>query len=600
MPICREDMNEKGWSKLDIILVSGDAYVDHPSYGIALIGRMLTQNGFKVGIIAQPDWRTIEDFKRLGSPRLFFGITSGNIDSMVANYTANKKLRRTDEYSPGEKAGLRPDRAVIVYANRVREAFKDVPIVLGGIEASLRRLSHYDYWDNRVRRSILCDALADILVYGMGERQIMEIAHRLDNGEEVRSLNDIRGTVVVRDNIASIKNKSVIIPSFEETAKDKKKFSRAFVMAYGQMSPSFAKAVIQRHADQFVIQFPPAYPLSKRELDAVYELPYTYKWHACYDNFGGVKGLETVRFSITSHRGCCGECSFCALYFHQGRIVQSRSKNSILREARAMSLRNDFRGTITDVGGPTANLYAAGCNLWKKTGFCSDRKCLTPKRCGNLKLGYAESIELYRELSQIPKVKHVFIGSGFRYDLLIDKEAESYLQEICAHHISGLLKVAPEHCSNNVLNIMNKPLFGFYEKFVQIFKDTVRKLKKKIFIVNYFISSHPGSSLNEALKLALYLAKRNIRTQQIQDFIPSPMTLAACIYYIEANPFTDKKVYVPKALRERKMQRALLQYSNPANRKLVVEALGELKALHVLKKFRIKKYANSSHLSSFG
>ncbi|MFH1798270.1 MAG: YgiQ family radical SAM protein [Candidatus Omnitrophota bacterium] len=586
LPISKQDMKDRGWQELDVILISGDAYVDHPSYGAAVIGRVLEHNGFKVGIIAQPDWQNVEEFKRLGKPRLFFGITSGNVDSMIANYTANKRPRKTDEYSPGEKTGLRPDRAVINYANRAREAYKDVPIVLGGIEASLRRLGHYDYWDDCVRRSILCDSRAAILVYGMGEKQIVEIARRLDKGESAQTLDDIQGTVVVRKNIDSIKDKCEVIPSFEETAKDKKKFGIAFAAMYKQMNPHNAKIIVQPHSNLFVVQFPPAYPLTTRELDDIYELPYTYKWHPVFDALGGVKGLETVRFSIISHRGCCGECSFCSLYFHQGRIVQSRSKDSILNEARAMSLRVDFKGTITDIGGPTANLYAAGCRLWDKIGFCLNRKCLVPQKCDNLKLGYTDSIDLYRKLRQVPKVKHVFIGSGFRYDLMVDKYASKYLEEICAHHVSGLLKIAPEHCSDNVLRIMNKPGFSVYEKFVRIFKETAHKLGKNIFIVNYFISAHPGSTLNEALKLALYLAKRRVRPQQIQDFIPSPMTLAACIYYTETDPFTGKKIYVPKTLDERKMQRALLQYGNPANRSLIVKALGELKAMHVLRKFR--------------
>lgn len=589
LPISKQDISDRGWTQLDVILITGDAYVDHPSYGTAVIGRTLEHHGFKVGVIAQPDWRNIEDFKRLGKPRLFFGITSGNVDSMISNYTANKRPRRTDEFSPGEKFGLRPDRAVINYSNRAREAFKDVPIVLGGIEASLRRLSHYDYWDDCVRRSILCDCRAAILVYGMGEKQILEIARRLDKGESAQTLDDIRGTVVVRKDIDFIKDRCVVIPSFEETAKDKEKFGRAFVAMYKQMNPYSAKIVVQPHANLFIVQFPPAYPLSARELDDIYALPYMYNWHPVYDALGGVKGFETVRFSITSHRGCCGECSFCSLYFHQGRIVQSRSKDSILNEARAMSSRENFRGTITDIGGPTANLYAARCRLWNKTEFCLNKKCLVPQKCENLKLGYTESIDLYQRLRQLPKVKHVFIGSGFRYDLLVDKYASKYLEEICAYHVSGLLKVAPEHCSDNVLRIMNKPGFSVYEKFVRIFKDTARNLGKNIFIVNYFISAHPGSTLNEALKLALYLAKRRVRPQQIQDFIPSPMILAACIYYIEADPFTGKKIYVPKTLNERKMQRALVQYSNPANRSLIIKALGELNAMHVLKKFSYRR-----------
>lgn len=583
LPISRRDMDERAWQELDIILITGDAYVDHPSYGAAIIARVLEHNSFKVGIIAQPDWRSTTDFTRLGKPKLFFGITSGNTDSMIANYTANKKPRQTDDYSPSGKTGLRPDRAVIIYANRVREAFPEAPIVLGGIEASLRRLSHYDYWDNKLRRSILCDSRADILVYGMGERQVVEIAKRLADGEAAQSLDSIRGTAVVRKDISALKNYT-IIPSFEEISGDKKKFAGAFTMMYSQMNPFTAKTVVQQHQAQFVVQFPPALPLSTKELDEIYTLPYTRKWHPVYNSAGGVTGLETVKFSITSHRGCCGECSFCSLYFHQGRIVQSRSEESIAGEARMLSLREDFKGTITDIGGPTANMYAAICPSWEKTGFCPDKKCLVPQKCDRLKMGFTESLRLYKKIRELPNVKHVFISSGLRYDLLAGNEARKYLEEICAHHISGLMKVAPEHCCDNVLRIMNKPSLRAYEKFVGAFKETAHKLKKDIFLVNYFISAHPGSSLKDALELALYLADRKMRPEQIQDFIPSPMTLSAAMYYTGADPFSGKKIYVPETFRERKMQRALIQYGNPVNRKLVIKALRELNAMYALKK----------------
>lgn len=582
LPISRKDMDKRGWAELDIILITGDAYVDHPSYGTAVISRLLTHNGFKVGIIPQPDWRNTKDFMRLGKPRLFFGITSGNTDSLVANYTANKKPRKADDYSPAGKIGLRPDRAAIVYANRVREAFKDVPIVLGGIEASLRRLGHYDYWDNSVRRSILCDSRADILVYGMGEKQVVEIANRLDKGEPVQSLDGIRGTAVLRKDTSSVKD-CVLIPSFEEISRDKAKFAEAFTLAYAQMNPFTAKPLVQKQDSRFVIQFPPALPLSTSELDAIYELPYARERHPIYDAQGEVKGFETVKFSITSHRGCCGECSFCALYFHQGRIVQSRSECSIIREVQEVSRRKDFTGTITDIGGPTANLYAATCAQWGKIGYCVKKNCLVPEKCEKLKLGYGQSLELYRKIQKIPRVKHLFIGSGFRYDLLVGDYAGKYFEEICARHISGLIKVAPEHCVDSVLTLMNKPRLASYEKFVKNFKVVAQRLSKKIFIVNYFISSHPGSSLKEALELALYLAKRGIHPEQIQDFLPSPMTLATCMYYTETDPFSGKKIYVAKSFRERKMHRALIQCSNPKNRKLVIEALKELKALHLLK-----------------
>lgn len=580
LPVSYDDMARRGWRELDVILVTGDAYVDHPSFGIAVIGRLLEASGFKVGIIPQPNWHSTHDFTKLGEPRLFFGISSGNVDSMIAHYTANKRRRKIDEYSPGNKTGLRPDRATIVYANRVREAFKGVPIVLGGLEASLRRFAHYDYWNNCVRRSMVIDSRADMLVYGMGERQVIEIAQRLKEGE---SLDGIRGTVVARKQGAQIKN-SVMLPSWKEVASDKEQFNRAFTILYAHMNPFTAKTIVQQHGTQLIVQFPPAIPLSTSELDRIYTLPYVRRWHPIYDAYGGVKSLETVRFSIVSHRGCCGECSFCALYFHQGRIVQSRSAQSIIKEAETLARSTDFKGTITDIGGPTANLYGAQCSLWVKRGFCSEKKCLVPEKCSRLKLGYKESLEVYKKVNGVPKVKHVFIGSGFRHDLLAADDAEEYLTELCRRYVSGLLKVAPEHYSDYVLQLMNKPPFVTYEKFVQRFNKIKRHLNKNLFLVNYFISSHPGTSLRETLKLALFLAQRRICPQQIQDFIPIPMTVSTCQYYTERDPFSERKVYVSKTFRERKMQRALIQHQKRAHRKWVVEALKTLDMMHMLEK----------------
>ncbi|MFA5271199.1 MAG: YgiQ family radical SAM protein [Candidatus Omnitrophota bacterium] len=588
LPISQEDLKKLGWEELDVIIVSGDAYVDHPSYGPALIGRVLESNGFKVGIIAQPNWRNLDDFRKLGRPKLFFAITSGNTDSMVANYTANKRPRKNDDYSPGAKSGLRPDRALIVYANKVREAYRDCPIVLGGIEASLRRLAHYDYWDNDVRRSVLLDAKADILIYGMAETPIVTLAKRLNQKEDIRLINDIRGTVVVRKEINFLKD-YLEIPSFEEVKEDKLKFNAAFKEIYCQMNPFKAKAIAQKHADRFLVQLPPAYPLTTEELDKIYGLDFVRNWHPTYDKAGGIKGFETVRFSINSHRGCCGNCSFCSLSMHQGRIVQSRSEESVLKEARLLSQRKDFRGTITDVGGPTANLYKAHCGLWEKQGFCGTKNCLTPEKCANLKLGYKESLELYKKISELPGVKHVFIGSGLRYDLLTDDYAQGYLEKICQSHISGQMKVAPEHVIDKILKIMNKPAFSSYEKFLHRLGTVNKKINKKIYLVNYFISSHPGSNLKEALDLALYLSKHKIHPEQIQDFMPLPMTLAGCVYYTGINPFTGEEVYSAKTFKERKMQRALIQYDNPKNRELIREALRILKAEHLMHKFpRIK------------
>ncbi|MCX5902414.1 MAG: YgiQ family radical SAM protein, partial [Proteobacteria bacterium] len=486
-----------------------DAYVDHPSFGAAVIGRVLEHHGFRVGIIAQPDWRKTESFRILGRPRLFFGITSGNTDSMVANYTANKRPRKKDDYSPGGTTGLRPDRAVIVYANRVREAYKDVPIVLGGIEASMRRLAHYDYWDNAVRRSILVDARGDMLVYGMGETQVLEIARKLGAGARIESLDTIRGTVVIRKDSRFLPG-SIAIPSYEEVKEKPDKFNEAVRAIYVQQNPFSAKPIVQRHGDRCVIHFPPPLPVSTEELDTIYELPYLRDSHPAYSSQGGVKALETVRFSLIAHRGCCGECSFCSLSLHQGRIVQSRSRESLVREARLLSERDDFRGTITDIGGPTANLYAASCRRWQEKGACENKSCLTPAICKNLKRNYNKSIELLRSIRELPGINHAFIGSGLRYDLLTDEGATEYLEELCSRHISGQMKVAPEHSVDRVLALMNKPPAREYEKFVKKMESLNRGREKKCYLVNYFISAHPGATLADALRLAQYFIQRGM------------------------------------------------------------------------------------------
>ena len=525
LPVSKEDLKERGWNELDIIIVTGDAYVDHPSYGAAVIGRVLEDARFKVGIIAQPDCRNPSDFKRFGRPKLFFCVTAGNLDSMVANYTANKKVRNIDDYSPSGKARLRPDRASIVYTNRLQAIFKDVPIVLGGMEASMRRIAHYDYWSDKVRRSLLLDAKADILVYGMGEKQIIEIAKRLKSGERVSELDDIRGTVVSRKKIDSLQN-FILVPSFEEVSVEKDKFNEAFRTVYLEADPVRGKSIVQKHGDRFIIQYPPASALTTDEIDKIYRLPYMRDWHPSYNKEGGVPGFETVRNSIVSHRGCAGGCSFCSLYLHQGRIVQSRSIKSIVDEIKLLSEDRKFKGTVTDIGGPTANLYMAECHSWKQNGACRDKKCLMPQKCKNLKLGYAYSIRLWKELKNIPKVKHVFIGSGVRYDLLTDSYADEYLNELCAKHVSGRLKVAPEHCVDSVLGLMNKPRIAIYEKFMDKFENINRRLNKKQFLVNYFIVGHPGARLEDALQLAVYLAKKHIHPEQVQDFIPLPMTVS--------------------------------------------------------------------------
>lgn len=575
LPVSKADIKERGWDELDIIIVSGDAYVDHPGFGPAVIGRVLESEGFRVGIIPQPDWRNTEDFKKLGMPRLFFGVTSGNIDSMLNHYTANKKLRRDDAYSPGDRYGLRPNRSVIVYSNRLREVFGCTPIILGGMEASLRRFAHYDYWDDGVRRSILIDSRADMLVYGMGERQIVEIAEKFRNGKNIDDINPVNGTTIVKKEITGLKD-YILLPSYEEVGEDKEKFNTAAKAIIEEQDPVHGHTFVQRHGNQFVVQFPPAKPFTAQELDRIYELPYTREWHPMYDKLGGVPALKPVKFSITSHRGCYGECSFCSLYYHMGRIVQSRSPESILKEASKLTELKDFKGIISDIGGPTANMYLSICPFWEEKGACRGRSCIMPKKCLNLKLGYNDILKLFGEVLKIPKVRKVFVSTGVRYDLLIDKESDEYLEQLCRAHVSGQLKVAPEHADDYVLGIMNKPPFRIFEKFCKRYSDINKKLGRKQYLVQYFISSHPGSTLKSMLKVAAYIKKLGYFLEQVQDFIPMPMTRSTAIYYTGKDPLTGEKVYCEKIPRERMMQRALLQFKNKRNRKLVKEALRQL------------------------
>ena len=579
-----EEMKKLGYQELDILLISGDAYVDHPSYGVALIGRLLQSHGYRVGILAQPRWDSAKDFLRLGKPRLFAGITAGNVDSMIAHYTANKRKRKTDDYSPGGKAGLRPDRATIVYANRAREAFGKTPLILGGIEASMRRFAHYDYWEDKVRRSLLLDAKADLLVYGMGEGQILEAARRLSENPDPSVLQGIRGTVSVTSGLQDIHN-ILELPSFEEVEKDTKAFNRAFALISQHMNPFEGKTLIQKHAGRFVVQNSPPFPPSQKLLDSYYDLPFVREPHPSYAASGGIKGFETVRFSLIAHRGCAGECSFCSLSLHQGRMIQSRSEASILKEATLLTQNKNFKGTLTDVGGPTSNLYASVCPLWEQQGPCAKRKCLVPRKCPNLKLGNRECLELYQKLTRLPKVKHVFIGSGFRHDLLACPESREYFEKICESHISGQIKVAPEHISEKVLKLMNKPIHKVYEEFLSAFEKAKKKSPHKLYPVNYLIAGHPGASMKEALELGLYLAGNRIHAEQVQDFIPLPMTASGCMYYTGENPLTGEPVYVPKTMRERKIQRAFIQYFVPENKSLLIEGLKELKAMNLLSVF---------------
>lgn len=565
----RAEAEEQGIRQFDIILITGDAYVDHPSFGTALIGRVLWDAGFSVGIIAQPDWRSEKDFIALGPPRLFFGISSGNVDSMVNNYTPNRKRRSDDAYSPGGVV-QRPDRATIVYTDRIHALFPGIPLILGGIEASLRRFAHYDYWQDSVRQSILADAPADILVFGMSERQVVAIARRLDAGESVSTLTDIPGTVfkLSLKEWRALSHEGVVeIPSFEEILRDKGSYARAFALHYAEQDPVRGRPVAQVHAKTVIVQNPPALPLTTGELDHIYELPFSRKGHPIYRQ--PVPALEPVRFSVTSHRGCFGACSFCALTHHQGRIIQSRSAHSILREIHRMTMMPGFKGVVQDIGGPTANMYGISCKKWAKAGTCPDRHC-SPS-CPSLSCDHAPQRELLRAIRGIPGVKHVFVSSGVRFDLISDDDA-GYLQELCDYHVSGHLKVAPEHISRHVTDCMNKPPVEIFDAFRRRFEALQQGKKKRQYILPYFMSGHPGCTVADMIELAGYIGDNNLYTEQVQDFTPTPMSVSTCMYYTGLNPFTMEPVHVAKG-REKKIQRALLQWRDPKNRALVEEGL---------------------------
>ncbi len=573
LPINQADMTARGWDELDILLITGDAYVDDPSFGVALLSRLLETHGYKVGIIPQPDWRKTDDFEVFGEqpPRLFVGITSGNLDSMVNNYTAAKRKRKTDVYSPGGKGGQRPDRAVIVYTNRVREVFGNVPIIIGGLEASLRRFAHYDYWQDDVRRSILLDSRADLLVYGMGEKQIVEIAQNLENGIPIEYLTYLDGTTALVNSLDQFKDFAEL-PSFEEVSIDKRKYASAFKIQYQEQDPFKGRVVVQQHGDKYVVQNPPAKPLETYEIDHLYELPYVRDWHPIYDQQGGVPALKEVKFSIVTHRGCYGSCAFCALVQHQGKLIQSRSKESILREVKLLTTLPDFKGVIHDVGGPTANMYQTECSR-KEAGHCGKRTCLYPATCKNLKTDHHDYIQLLREIRRVPGVKHVFIRSGIRYDLLLADTEHDFLRELCENHVSGQLKIAPEHVSPKVLQVMRKPPADVYFRFRKKYAEMNRKLNKRQYLVPYFISSHPGCGLDEMIQLAEHIRDLKYTPEQVQDFTPTPMTLATCMYYTGVDPLTGEEIYVPRTKEEKEMQRAILQYSNPGNYDLVKKAL---------------------------
>ncbi|HBE7929683.1 TPA: YgiQ family radical SAM protein [Clostridioides difficile] len=575
LPISKQDMIDRGWEELDFVLVTGDAYVDHHSFGTAIISRVLESAGYKVGIIAQPDWRTTDDFMKLGKPRLAFLVNAGNMDSMVNHYSVSKKHREKDMYSPGGKMGYRPDRATIVYCNKIREAYSDVAIVIGGIEASLRRFAHYDYWSDKVRKSMLIDSGADLLVYGMSEKQIVEVANALNDGYDPKYIRHIDGTCYISDTLEEIYDKYILIPSYKEICEDKMKYVEAFKIQYDEQDPFRGNIIVQPHGSKYLVQNKPEKPLSREELDEVYGLPYQKTYHPVYEKFGGIPAIEEVKFSIVSSRGCFGSCSFCAITFHQGRAVQSRSEKSIIDEAIGITNLDDFKGYIHDVGGPTANFRRPACKKQITKGACKNRQCLSPSPCKNLDADHSEYLHLLRAVRKLPKIKKVFVRSGIRYDYVMADKNNKFLRELIEHHVSGQLKVAPEHISEEVLKYMQKPAGKTYDKFRQKFFAINEELGKKQYLIPYLMSSHPGSTLNSAIELAEYLRDTHYQPEQVQDFYPTPGTLSTTMFYTGIDPLTMKPVYVPKSKRDKAMQRALLQYRAPRNYDLVYSALVE-------------------------
>lgn len=573
LPITAEELSERGITQPDFIIVTGDAYVDHPSFGTAVIGRVLEAEGYSVAIIPQPDWRSTKDFMRFGKPRLAFLVNSGNIDSMVAHYTASKKRRSDDYYSPGGKAGYRPDRAVIVYCNRVREAYGDVPVIIGGIEASTRRFAHYDYWSDKVRRSILVDSGADLLTYGMGENILRRIAFLLDKGVPIRKIRDVRGTCFLESRDFVPHFDSIFCGEYDDIKTNKKAYASAFLIQYENQDPVRGKAVIEGYEDKILVQNPPMPPLTRKELDAVYSLPFERNYHPSYEKDGGIPAIEEVKFSITHNRGCYGNCNFCSIAFHQGRTVTSRSIESVVEEAKLLTNMPDFKGYIHDIGGPTANFRQNACEKQKKYGTCKGKNCLFPKICENLKVDHSEYVELLKKVEAIDGVKKVFIRSGIRYDYLISDKNEQFFKKLVHDHISGQLKVAPEHCSNKVLKLMGKPSIDVYNKFEKRFYELTKSMNKEQYLVPYLMSSHPGSTLNDAIELALYLKRNNLNPEQVQDFYPTPGTASTCMFYTGINPFTGEEVYVARSYEEKQLQRALLQFNRRENAALVRKAL---------------------------
>ncbi len=573
LPVSREDMEKRGWDQVDFAYIIGDAYVDHPSFGHAIISRLLESRGYRVGIISQPDWKDPKSVCVFGEPRLGFLVSSGNMDSMVNHYSVSKKRRKTDAYTPGGEMGKRPDHACVVYGNLIRQTYKNTPVILGGIEASLRRLAHYDYWSDSLKRSILLDSGADIVSYGMGERSVVEIAEALDAGIPVEELTYIDGTVVRVKDRERIKD-AEFLPSYEELKQDKKNYARSFYTQYINTDAFNGRRLAEPYSDHlYVVQNPPSKPLSTVEMDDVYALPYVRTYHPSYEEKGGVPAVSEIRFSLISSRGCFGGCSFCALTFHQGRIVQVRSHESLLKEAETVTKEKDFKGYIHDVGGPTANFRHPSCKKQMEHGVCRNRQCLFPAPCKNLDTDHSDYVSLLKKMRDIPGVKKVFIRSGIRFDYLLADRKNEFLRELCEHHVSGQLKVAPEHVSDQVLALMGKPQNKVYEEFIRQFGKMNERLGKKQYLVPYLMSSHPGSTLKEAVKLAEYCRDLGYMPEQVQDFYPTPSTLSTCMYYTGLDPRTMEPVYVPRNPHEKAMQRALIQYRNPKLYDLVAEAL---------------------------
>lgn len=560
---------KRGWDELDVIFVTGDAYIDHPAFGVPLLARWLEFHGYRVGIIPQPDWKSREPFMALGRPRLFFAVSAGAMDSMVAHYTSARKLRHDDAYTPGNRHGARPNRATIIYTSRLREAYKDVPVIIGGIEASLRRFAHYDFWEDKVRRSLIFDAKADLLLYGMGERPLLELAQRLRQGEPFGEIRDIRGTAFIPARAENARPAGIEIPSFEEVSSDNVKYAEAFRLISGEQNPHCAKTTLQRHGDRWLVCNPPAMPLTESEMDAVYALPFTKAPHPSYRE--PIPAYEQIKTSLTTHRGCFGGCAFCAITHHQGRFIQSRSITSVQQEVRRLAEQKWFRGSISDVGGPTANMYGLRCGDASARSVCRRESCLFPRPCRNLVMNGRPAADLLRKVREIPGVKHVAVASGVRYDLL--SRQPDYLKELLAHHVGGFLKVAPEHAVDRVTSIMRKPGRKTFEAFLEMFRRESGRLEKRQHVVPYFISGHPGTTLDDMVELALFLKRSNLRVEQVQDFTPTPGTLATCMYHTGLDPVTGAPVYVPRGDREKRLQKSLLLAHLPGERTTILQAL---------------------------